>query len=174
MSLFHSFDGSQRLSFLHLHETTVKDKLNRCLFHLQIFPANSIQTVHCWCATNNSFERYKPLSGRQCHKWKNTNIHPLPNMAKKYPNKILFLFPSCQRIKIDILHSTAICCNLFSCQVSKETLHIPLKSCSNSTSACATLESKGSSQPTNCFLCPTLLPKPTKPNLGYFYSFLKP
>lgn len=35
--LFHSFDGSQRLPFLHLHETTVKDKLNGCLFHLRIF-----------------------------------------------------------------------------------------------------------------------------------------
>lgn len=41
--LFHSFDGSQRLPFLHLHETTVKDKLNGCLFYLQIF---FLKTLH--------------------------------------------------------------------------------------------------------------------------------
>lgn len=58
--LFHSFDGSQRLPFLHLHETTVKDKLNGCLFHLQIFFLNT-HAVHCWCTKKNNSFKYVVL-----------------------------------------------------------------------------------------------------------------
>lgn len=122
--LLHSFDGSQRLPFLHLHETTVKDKLNGCLFHLQIFS---------WKLYTNSpllvYNKIIPLKDADpCQEDSSTNEKhkssstPLP-WKKNKKTEILLLFASCQHIKSNmsgIARWTPICCNLLSSQVSKD------------------------------------------------------
>lgn len=104
--LFPSFDGSQRIPVLHLHETTVKEKLTGCLFHLRIYffffhsLQNSTQTVgvHQIIPFWEAEPHQENISLNEQHQSSAT-----PQREKREEKQFIASVVSLQNIKIHIL-----------------------------------------------------------------------